>query len=314
MNKINLLTIGLCLLLALFSCKKNEGNVGAYISENPDNIRAGIIDSFEIITYSKIKDSVITSGRTAQNLGCINSSEFGITKSSLYASLVPDSLGSIFHNLGKIFLPNSNHKIKSFYIQLNITNYYGKSLDQTFQVYKLNESIKENFTYYDFDSLSVGEKLGSFTTNVSDSGSHNFNLDSAAGRYLLTDMSEDYASKDEFKSFFGGIYIVPVNSPGLNEGAIYQLSKTGISLHLSFSTTSEMGDQYDTELTYDIENETNIFAKFNHNFYASEVNAVLNDSTQGQKKFFTQGLSGSCLLYTSPSPRDGLLSRMPSSA
>ena len=25
-------------------------------------------------------------------------------------------------------------------------------------------------------------------------------------------------------------------------------------------------------------------------------------------------LSGSCLLYTSPSPRDGLLSRMPSSA
>ena len=26
------------------------------------------------------------------------------------------------------------------------------------------------------------------------------------------------------------------------------------------------------------------------------------------------GLSGDCLLYTSPSPRDGLLSRMPSSA
>ena len=26
------------------------------------------------------------------------------------------------------------------------------------------------------------------------------------------------------------------------------------------------------------------------------------------------GLNGTCLLYTSPSPRDGLLSRMPSSA
>ena len=31
------------------------------------------------------------------------------------------------------------------------------------------------------------------------------------------------------------------------------------------------------------------------------------------KRVFLQGLHG-CLLYTSPSPRDGLLSRMPSSA
>ena len=29
---------------------------------------------------------------------------------------------------------------------------------------------------------------------------------------------------------------------------------------------------------------------------------------------FTQNAVGACLLYTSPSPRDGLLSRMPSSA
>ena len=31
-------------------------------------------------------------------------------------------------------------------------------------------------------------------------------------------------------------------------------------------------------------------------------------------KGFNIGLLGNCLLYTSPSPRDGLLSRMPSSA
>ncbi len=296
MNNLNVFLIGLCSLLALFSCKKDEGNIGASISENPDRIKAGIIDSFQIRTYSKVKDSVITSSRTTQNLGCINSGEFGISKSSLYASLVPDSLGSVF--------TNSNYKIKSFYIQLNITDYYGKSLEQTFQVYKLNESVKENLTYYNFDSLSVGEKLGSFTINVSDSGLYNFNLDSSAGRYLLSDMSENYESKDAFKSFFGGIYIVPVNSPSLNEGAIYQLSKTGITLHLSFSTTNEMEDQYDTELTYYIENETNMFAKFNHNFFASEANAVLNDSTLGQEEFFIQGLSGSYGKVEFPSTQD----------
>jgi len=284
MNKINLFFFGLSLLLALFSCKKDEVNLGAYISENPDRIKAGIIDSFQIITYSKVKDSVITSGRTSQNLGCINSSEFGISKSSLYASIVPDFTNNVF--------PSSNSTIKSFYIQLNITGYYGKSKEQTFQIYKLKERVRENLTYYNFDSLSVGEKLGSFTINASDSGLYKFNMDSSAGHYLLSDDSKDYASKDAFKSFFSGICIVPVSSPGVNEGVIYQLSKTGISLHLSFSTKNEMDDYYESELTYNIENESNIFAKFNHNFSASEINAILKDSTLGQKEFFIQGLSG----------------------
>ena len=34
----------------------------------------------------------------------------------------------------------------------------------------------------------------------------------------------------------------------------------------------------------------------------------------GVDKTFPMNIHGSCLLYTSPSPRDGLLSRMPSSA
>ena len=37
------------------------------------------------------------------------------------------------------------------------------------------------------------------------------------------------------------------------------------------------------------------------------------DQLQGKKRR-SSGQNGSCLLYTSPSPRDGLLSRMPSSA
>ena len=34
----------------------------------------------------------------------------------------------------------------------------------------------------------------------------------------------------------------------------------------------------------------------------------------GGDKMIREGLNNICLLYTSPSPRDGLLSRMPSSA
>ena len=41
---------------------------------------------------------------------------------------------------------------------------------------------------------------------------------------------------------------------------------------------------------------------------------VIGSGGQGLKKVDNFGKGSFCLLYTSPSPRDGLLSRMPSSA
>ena len=43
----------------------------------------------------------------------------------------------------------------------------------------------------------------------------------------------------------------------------------------------------------------------------SQVNALYAKLAESARK---DGKTGLCLLYTSPSPRDGLLSRMPSSA
>ena len=41
---------------------------------------------------------------------------------------------------------------------------------------------------------------------------------------------------------------------------------------------------------------------------------IITDEGFGNAKILPETYSSSCLLYTSPSPRDGLLSRMPSSA
>ena len=47
-----------------------------------------------------------------------------------------------------------------------------------------------------------------------------------------------------------------------------------------------------------------------------KINCSLTNSTGSKEEFieFTDNKSNSCLLYTSPSPRDATLSRMPSSA
>ena len=284
MKEFKLVIIGLCSLIALFSCKKDEANIGANILDNPNEISAEIVDSFYVTTYSNIEDSVITSGRSSIMLGSINSNELGIAKSSLFTSLVPDSLDRVF--------PSSDFQIDSFYIQLHITDVYGKNINQEFEVFKINEAVNEDSTYYNFDSLNVGEKLGSFVLNIEDSGVYEFNLDSSAASHLLSDLNSDYESNDAFKTFFGGIYISPSTNTSLDEGAIYELNKTGISLHLSFSTTNGMDDEYDTDLTYTVEDEQNIFARFNHDFTNAEVNTVFTDSTLGQEAFYVQGLSG----------------------
>ena len=49
--------------------------------------------------------------------------------------------------------------------------------------------------------------------------------------------------------------------------------------------------------------------KVDLNKYAIFVDGVTSDPSKDYQSFLE-----SCLLYTSPSPRDGLLSRMPSSA
>ena len=49
---------------------------------------------------------------------------------------------------------------------------------------------------------------------------------------------------------------------------------------------------------------------------SSNIREILNNALNGGEVSLAEGeaLFNACLLYTSPSPRDGLLSRMPSSA
>ena len=73
------------------------------------------------------------------------------------------------------------------------------------------------------------------------------------------------------------------------------------------SRQSRFADQ--ASLLYIVENALSYLQSINN----KESNATLNSIKQAKLKI-SKGLYNYCLLYTSPSPRDGLLSRMPSSA
>ena len=84
--------------------------------------------------------------------------------------------------------------------------------------------------------------------------------------------------------------------------------------------TSELCDELISLHKKEIKNTekgTVIFDQYNdykNNVECYDLN--LNDYPEHDEKVFhvVEGIIDSCLLYTSPSPRDGLLSRMPSSA
>ena len=63
------------------------------------------------------------------------------------------------------------------------------------------------------------------------------------------------------------------------------------------------------------ENANLLIQKLNgFEFNGSKLRVELSEKKDSAKNKNTIGNSNNCLLYTSPSPRDGLLSRMPSSA
>lgn len=287
MKKLQYSILGLCSCIALFSCEKEENNLGAGVGGDPGTVSANIVDTFKVVTYSDLEDSLITHYRYSPQLGAYNSNEFGIVQSTIFASLKPDSLGKQF--------PTSNFAIDTFYLSLEIVDIYGDPINQEFDVYRLDEAVTKDSTYQGSSSLPYTDLMGTITVNVSDSGVYNFNLDEAYANNILAADSADLATSANFYDFFKGIAIVPrTNALGSNSGAIYSLEKSGIDLHLKYhSTDLNPTGNYDTDISFIVTNtDSLIFSNSNMDRSGSEVETILNDTALGQTFFYTQGLMG----------------------
>lgn len=287
MKKLQYSIIGLCTFIALFSCEKEENNLGADAGGDINSVSADIVDTFKVVTYNGIKDSLYTQGQLTPQLGAYNTNELGIVQSAIFVSLKPDSLGKQF--------PSSNFAIDTFYLSLHITDVYGSPVNQEFDVYRLDEAVSKDSVYYAFSNLPYTDLMGTITINESDSGLYTFNLDENYATNILAADSAALATSDNFKDFFKGIAIVPkTNALSANTGAMYELEKTGIDLHLKYhSTDLNPTGNFDTDISFIVENQdTAIFSSTYTDRAGSEVETVLLDSTLGQSYFYTQTLMG----------------------
>jgi hypothetical protein len=287
MKKLQYSIIGLCSFIALFSCEKDENNLGANIGGGDGRlIGAHIIDTFKVITYNNVEDSVRTDGQSAPQLGAYKSDEVGLVQSAIFATFKPDTLGIKF--------PTTDFEIDSLFLTLEIVDVYGKPVNQDFDVYKLTDTISKDSLYYAFNTLPYSDLIGTITINETDSNTYSFPLDKAFANQLIAADSADMSTADNFRNFFNGIVIVPRNSSlTSNEGALYSISRTGIEIHLQYhSTALNPIETFDTDIVYNIESDDYIFTNSSHDFSGSEVELVLNDSTLGQTSFYTQGLLG----------------------
>lgn len=281
----NYTIIGLCTFMALFSCKKDKDeNIGAELTENPNKIGTVIKDDFKIVTYSSLEDSVTTSGKPYTLMGAINTEETGLAQSCLFISFAPDSLDRTF--------PSADFFIEKFELKLNINQVYGNPSNQEFEVFMIEEHINGDTTYYNFDSIPLGSKVGSFVINESDTGNFSFALDSAEGSRLMTLDESFYENYENFGELFQGVCIKPkTSSLSTNEGAIFKINSESAAIDFSFKTTNGMDDQYDTEIMYNVPSNQYIFSQFNHDFTGSDLQVLLNDTSLGQNSFHIQGMA-----------------------
>ena len=153
----------------------------------------------------------------------------------------------------------------------------------------------------------------------------------------ISDNNQDTTSTNTVNSGYGGAgYRSPGSNPYLSGHLLYDLAIAGVAYDpntatnrvtrtlqyfdnnwgtMGASTYNNYGAMFTVTKGFG-EYEISTFGTTNHDWYTDFATAIVNtkhtDATSGG--YYWLGASYVCLLYTSPSPRDGLLSRMPSSA
>ena len=268
-------------ILLLYSCERESNTYEVGNSLVSSQSKVVMIDTLTLKMSTIMKDSVITSGKSAMLIGDIKDNTFGHVRSSSLFELVPSSYS---------LATTTNVVYDSIVMYLTNTDfYYGDTL-KTFKmnVFPLENRIKLNNGYlynnsevsYSSNSIGNAEFLPRPNT---DSSFVRIRLDQSYGQNIFNLLkSKDATSQEYFLNFFKGLALVPSADNnamlrfGISSSYQVQISKTTKErvsniVRLYYHTSSVNGTE-EVKYTLDLNPSTSYqYNKVKSDFTGSEL-------------------------------------------
>ncbi len=281
----------------VFSCKKDKSDAGIGMQPTTDLLNASIIDTFSVQTYSKTVDSLKTDELSFGLLGSYVDPVFGKVTSGIYTQLGLSTVGTII---------DVSAIVDSVKLYIRYGSKYGDSDPQTFSVQRITQKFYKDSAYYSTRNLptdGVELMLTGYETQSPDLvsnvvvGPDTLNpmlvlrLNNSIGTDILNlygggGLANESALND---NFFG--FKIAVNNPtqATKEGAVLYMNMTDAQTKMVIYYTEISGTK---ALSFPIGTNQARFCNFSHNYSGTNVEAVVNDSTLGQKYFYAQTMAG----------------------
>ncbi len=299
------------LVLYLSSCNKQEHGVGVELFSD-NELGVHYVDTFQVTSYSKTEDSVISSGLGTVNLGFYNDPFFGKTKAGFYTQF---EIGSSGIDFGDTLTCDSI--VLFLKLGSGSLSYYGpenKALRINVQQISRGETFTKDDSYYTNSSLSLNRSSlldpnfnnliePNFFDTVFLSRDSNFTvlqipgvirlkLKTSFGQELLNlNGTSVLESNDNFLEEYKGLYVSVLGEDG--EDILYiNMADFATTLMIYYK---EGSDQEDDEYKFIIDNYSAHFNSFEHDYDQSaslRLKAVLLDSNLGNNYFFNQSGGG----------------------
>ncbi len=288
-----------------FSCKKKDTSIGSNSIDPNELLNSSQIDTFSLITYTKIVDSVITTSPNSALLGSYNDPVFGTCNAGFYTQLRLPADNPSFGDPSTI-------KIDSLVLGLQYSGIYGNATSQKFTVHQLTDSLGLKTTYYSFSTKSYSPenlvdpskttlKPDPYTPIVIDTAhvaaQLRLYLDTNLARTFINEASNNpstFSSNDNFLNYFKGLYV------GVDNG--YQSSSTGGILYFNlFDPLSKMTIYYHQaglNKTYDFLINTSC-ATFNNvaiDYSGTNIDNTFENSSAGLNEFYAQSLKSRAVI------------------
>jgi hypothetical protein len=288
------------------ACKKKDTSLGISSIDQNELLNSGQIDTFTLITYSEVEDSIVTSSPFNALLGSYNDPKFGPCEASFFTQI---RLAANSPNFGDL----STIVVDSLVLGLKYTGSYGDLSAQTVEVYELTDSLGRTTSYYSFSNKPHS------TTNLVDPARAQITPDpytqividtthvAAQMRiYLDTNLaktwmleagsgSTSFASNENFLTYFKG-FAVKVNNGNLVSG------KGGVLYFDLGNTLSKLTIYYrqaGIKKTYDFVINSSC-ANFNRvviDNSGKPVESVVNTPNLGQTQFYSQAMASRAVIH-----------------